>query len=255
MSDKKDGPGLAIRIFSGFLIAGLVLSSLSPLFGVLQNNVTNNGEVLVSKKLGRVPVFTVTDSSGHPYMTETEDRRLRQGYFFVQPEDAKQYLETVQKGNENDANAQVFPLTLDEALKYLELRGSPPKSIPERFQLLGDRHEQELANELSFGEFKKLFGDEAVPIFYLDGLAIKDDEVSSGTQIPLFFEKEKLDETLAELKKNDPKTTLSEDRIQVFNFMDTVREIRSGADARFQKVAYIPLMQSIKSLKEFNMKK
>lgn len=254
MSEKKE-LGLAIRIFSGLIIAGLVLSSLSPLVGVLQNNVTNNGEVQVTKKLGRVPVFTVTDSAGHPYMTETEDRRLRQGYFFVQPQDAKEYLTTVQKESEDEGNAQVFPLTLNEALKYLELQGSPPKSIPERFRLLGDRHEQQLANELSSGEFKKLFGDDGVPLFYLEGLAIKDDDTPTGTQIPLFFEKEKLDETLAELKKNDPNTTLSEDKVQVFNFMDTVREIRNGADARFQRVAYIPLTQSINSLKEFNAKK
>lgn len=254
MSEKKEGASLTIRIFAGLLIAGLVFTSLSPLFGVLRNNISDGGEVMVTKKLGRVPVFTVTDAEGHPYMTETEDRRIRRGYFFVQPEDAKDYLETVEKENESEGSAQIFPITLNEALKYLELQG-PPKSIPEKFQLLGDRHEQDLANELSNGQFKKLFGDDAVPIFYLEGLAIKDEEAPSGTQIPLFFEKEKLDETLAELKKNDPDTTLSEDKVQVFNFMDTVREIRSGADARFQRVAYIPLMQSIKSLKEFNAKK
>lgn len=252
MKNDSSSTSVAVRVFSALLIAGLVISSLLPLAGVLQNNLTDNGDVTVSKKLGRVPVFTVTDLEGHPYLTEAEGGRLRRGYFFVQPEDAKKYLETVQTGNEGQAKARVLPVTLNEALKYLMGQGSAPKSIPEKFQLFPDRHEQELANEVSDGEFEKLFGGNAVPVFYLEGLAFEDDQIQSGAIIPLFFEKEKLEETLSELKSRNPETTLNAGAMQVFNLMDTIREIRSGSDSRFQRVAYIPLTQSIRTLQELN---
>lgn len=242
----KDNTSMTSRVIAGAMIAGLVISALLPFAGVIKNAFSDNGESLVIDKLSHVPAFTVTDSSGRPYLSETEDGRFRRGYFFVQPADAEKYLEQVRS---NTDDAKVLAIGMDEALKFLESGGTPARSVPERFELFPDDHEFEIAQKYSNGQFRKTFGQTGIPVFYIDGLAFRDDK-TGGTVIPLFFEKERLDEAFSRLKKSDPQSSISEDDLQIVDFLQTVKELRAGSDVRFTRVMYIPLSDSLKTLQK-----
>lgn len=245
---EEDTTGTVIRVVSGLMIAGLILSSVLPLSGLFKNAFSDNGDILVEEKLSKVPVFTVTDATGRPYLSENDDGRLRRGFFFMQPADAKKYLETVK---DDASDAKVLVIGLDNAMKFVESKSTPAKSIPERFELFPDDHEVALAEEFSKGAFGKMFGKTGVPVFYLDGLAVRDD-TGVDNVIPLFFEKEKLDEAFANLMKLEPDTTLTMDDLQIVDLMQMIKELRTGGDSRFNRVVFIPLVEAIKSLNELN---
>lgn len=246
----QSNTSLTTRILAGVLVAGLVLSTLLPFAGSFKNAFTDSGEILVNDKLSHVPAFTVTDSTGRPYLSESNDGRARLGYFFVQPSDAENYLKRVKNDN---ADAKILAIGMDEALKFLQVYSSSAKSVPERFELFPDSHEYELAQEFSQGRFRKMFGESGVPVFYMDGLAFRDDK-SGNTTVPLFFEKERLDEAFENLKKNDPTSSLDQKDLQIADFLQTIKELRAGGNSQFTRVVYIPLSDSLKMLQEMNAK-
>lgn len=245
MEDDSSGVSLPTRIGSVIVIAGLVITTFLPLAGVFKNAVTDSGDEFVDYQLSKVPVFTVTDTTGRPFLAETDDHRLRQGYFFVQPADAQRYLERVKNDN---TNAKVLAISLNEAVKFLDTKSTPAKSIPERFDLFPDEHEVEIAQEITDGAFQKAFGPSAVPLFYVDGLGIKDSK-EDATVFPLFFEKEKLDETVETLKKKDSETTISLKDLQVIDLKQTIKEIRTGGNPKLDRVVFVPLSESLKAMK------
>lgn len=266
--DKSSSLNLGTRIFAGILIAGLVISFLVPVGNAVKNAFTDTSDVLITKKLSRVPVFTVTDSTGRPYLSETEDGKLRRGFFFVQPSDAEAFLKQVRLSSPtsspniatenqevfNIEGAKVLAVSMNEVMKFLDssiTTSGPVKSIPERFELFPDAHELDIAQNLSDGKFKKIHGSEGVPVFYIEGLAFKDD-TTGGNVIPVFFEKEKLDESLENLRKSDPNVAINDDDLQIMDFMQTVREIRAGADSRFSRIIFIPLTDALNTLSKMN---
>lgn len=235
---KESSTSLPLRIVSGVLTGGVLLSAVLPFASAF--NTPSSSDALVESKLSKVPIFTVTDSTGRPFLTEAEDHRFRMGYFFVQPADAEAYLKTVQQESTQANDAKVLTITLNEAYKFLERRTNPAKSIPEKFELFPDNHEADLAQELTDGAFEQQFGKSGVPIFYLDGLAVKDNK--DGTPVyPLFFEKEKLDETLSNLKKANPSSDISLKDLQIIDLQQTIREIRGGRNPTLNSVVFIPM--------------
>lgn len=249
ITKMQSNTGLTTRIFAGVLVAGLVLSTILPFSGAFKNAFTDSGDILVNDKLSHVPAFTVTDSTGRPYLSESNDGMSRLGYFFVQPADAENFLERVKNDN---ADAKVLAISMEEAYKFLKGYSSA-KSVPERFELFPDSHEYELAQEFSQGRFRKMFGESGVPVFYMDGLALRD-EKSGGSVVPLFFEKEKLDEAFENLKKNDPTSSLDKNDLQIVDFLQTVKELRTGGNSQFSRIVYIPLSDSLKRLQEMSVK-
>lgn len=245
MENDSSGVSLATRIGAVITVVGLVVTTFLPAVGVFRNAVTDSGDSLVDYQLSKVPIFTVTDASGRPFLAETEDHRLRLGYFFVQPADAESYLERVKAEN---ADAKVLTIGLNEAVKFLDTKSTPAKSIPERFNLFPDEHEADIAQQVTDGAFQKAFGPSGVPIFYVDGLGIKDSK-EDATVFPLFFEKEKLDETIATLKKRDPSSTVDVKDLQVIDLRQTIKEIRTGGNPKLNRVVFVPLTESLKAMK------
>lgn len=245
MDSDKSTTSPALRIASALLVVGVVAASFLPALDALQKPNSNSAQTLIEAQLSKVPVFTVTDKTGRPFLSETEDHRLRKGYFFVQPADAEKYLEKVQMEN---TDAKVLAIGLDEAVKFLGTKPTPAKSIPESFELFPDDHEAELANLLTEGAFQKQFGKRGVPIFYIDGLAVKDEKQDTSVY-PLFFEKEKLDEMVQSVKKKDPKTSLDVKDLQIIDLQQTIKEIQSGGSEQLNRIVFVPLSESISKLK------
>lgn len=200
----------------------------------------------LNAQLSKVPVFTVTDMSGRPYLSETEDGRLRRGYFFVKPADAQLFLERV---SSDSADAKVLTISLNEAYKFLGSKSASAKSIPERFELFPDDHQLAIAQEVTGGAFEQVFGKNGVPIFYIDGLGIKEGmDDNDKTIYPLFFEKEKLDETINNLKKSNPNASIDLKDVQVIDLEQTIKEIRTGANPKLNNVIFVPLSDALRAL-------
>lgn len=244
MQSDNSSVSLVTRIVSIGLVAGLVLGSFSPLVGVFRNATSDTGDSVLESQLGKVPVFAVTDESGRPFLSESDDHRLRRGYFFIQPRDALKYLERVQQ---DGSNGKVLTIGLNEAVKYLDKSG-PAKSIPERYELFPDEHESEIAQTLTDGAFQRTFGSSAVPIFYVDGLGVKDSR-EGATVFPLFFEKEKLDETVENLKRSDPGASLDQKDVQVIDLQQTIKEIRGGVNPGLNRVVFVPLSEALQKMR------
>eukprot|EP00177_Eucheuma_denticulatum_P002037 GFKZ01003646.1.p1 GENE.GFKZ01003646.1~~GFKZ01003646.1.p1 ORF type:complete len:314 (-),score=39.33 GFKZ01003646.1:634-1575(-) len=242
---SSDSTSLGTRIGAVILVAGLVIGSFLPLAGVVQNATTDQGSAILNSQLRKVPVFTVTDATGRPYMSESDDRRLRRGFFFVQPADAQQFLEQI---SEDNSDAKVLSISLEEAYKFLDTKSTPAKSIPERFELFPDSHELEIAQKVTDGAFEQVFGKNGVPIFYIDGLAIKE-ERSGQNVYPLFFAKEKLDETIDKLKVRDPNASIDVKDVQVIDLKQTIKELKSGANPRLRNVRFVPLEDALTKLR------
>lgn len=230
MLDKAETSPV-IRVVAGLMAVGLLATSILPLSGGFADAFKDTGGVLVDQKLHRVPVFTVSDDEGRPFLVEAEDHLSRKGYFFMDPEDAQKYLARVKE--EGAASAKVLPVGMDEALKFTMKRGrSSAKAVPEVFALFPSERELKIATDVTGGQFANIFGQDAVPIYYADGLAFAspvaggDSGVAGGSVgavYPLFFEKSKLDETLSGLREKDPVAAKAIGDIQVLSLQQTVK--------------------------------
>ncbi|PXF43576.1 hypothetical protein BWQ96_06688 [Gracilariopsis chorda] len=233
----------AVKLIGALLIGGILFSTVQPLVTAVGGN--KSVDTLLDAKLRKIPVFTVTDSTGRPFLSETDDGRLRRGYFFVQPADAEKYLEQVKEQNED---AKVLAIGLNEAIKFLDTRIGSAKSVPEKFEIFPDDHEAALAKDITNGDFQKSFGENGVPIFYIDGLAVKDSK-DDPPVYPLFFEKETLDETIKDLKKKDPSAALDLKDLRIIDLKQTIKEIRAGSNPKLSRVVFVPLNDSLNRLR------
>lgn len=227
-----DNPGTnpILRVVAGVMVVGLLATSILPLSGGFKNAFKDTGSVLVDQKLHRVPVFTVSDKEGRPFLVESEDHLSRKGYFFMDVADAEAYLARVKE--DGTSGAKVFPVGMDEALKFTMKRRSNGKKVPEVFALFPSEHEVRVATDVTGGQFLSIFGEDAVPLYYADGLAFAspvsggDSGVAGGSVgavYPLFFQKSKLDETLSGLRDKDPVAAKAIGDIQVLSLQQTVK--------------------------------
>lgn len=245
-TSESDSTSLSTKIGAMIVVASLIIGTFVPLVGLIRNSSTGVGSAMLETQLKRVPVFTVTDMSGRPYLSETEDGRLRRGYFFVKPEDAQLYLERVRS---DSADAKVLTISLNEAYKFLSSKPTSGKAFPERFELFPDDHQLAVAQEVTGGAFEQVFGKNGVPIFYIDGLGIKESK-SDKTIYPLFFEKEKLDETVNNLKRMDPNATIDLKDVQVIELEQTIKEIQTGINSKLNSIMFVPLSDAMEKLKD-----
>lgn len=246
MQAEESDNGFPIRLLSGLLVVAFTVSSLFPLIGAFGNK----SSPVVEDRLSKVPIFAVTDESGRPFLSVADDGLENRGYFFIQIDDAKRYLEEVEK---RDEKAQVRTIGLDAAEKLIGSRKPKAKDVPERYEIVPDAHEAEVARVITNGEFQRRFGENAVPLFYVDGLALDTPSADKSSLLyPLFFEKEKLDEYLTQLTNKNANSgdSLSQDDVQVIDLTETVRQMRQGSNPRFSNVLLYPIERSILYLRE-----
>ncbi len=250
MSSQDKGASPLVRAIAGFMVVGLLASSVLPFLNFGSGSVSSSS-ALVDAKLHNVPVFTVSDPEGRPFLVEAEDHLSRKGYFFIDPHDAEEYLERVRE--EGSDNAKLLPVGLDEALQLVTKQRTSGRQVPERFSLFPSEAEVAIAREVTGGQFASTFGEDACPLYFADGLAFAssnskdDDDVS--TVYPVFFQKSALDKTLSTLRERDAKAAEAIGEIQVLSLMQTVKEMESGNDYRLRKVMFLPLDESLRALR------
>lgn len=234
------------------MIIILAVGSLGPIFGgdLTNQDTYQQRKAKVDSKLHSVPVFVVSDSEGRPFLVESEDSRTRRGYFFVDPEDAQSYLARVK---EDTDDARVLPIALDDAMALvLQQRASGAvRELPEVFSIFPSEREVENAAEVLGKPVQEAFGREAVPLFYMDGLALSaPDGASSQVSYPLFFDKELLDEMVASAKTINAEAMSNLGATQVLDLVQTVREMRAGTNKAFENIMFVPSEDAILALKK-----
>lgn len=254
VNDDKSSTGLGVRVVAGVLAAGLVVTAINPVIqGVRNLNedpvATSTSDIASDKapasttlvsKLQRVPLFTVTDNEDRPYLAESDDKRSRTGYFFCNPDDAELYLSRVEEKAEIAAGARVRIISLADAMQFLgkPLRGKD--KVPEKFQLVRDEDEARLANEMTNGQFDKTFKN-GVPLFFVNNLALQNE--NEEQMFPVFFERSKLELFMKKAKESGSK--VADEGIEVIDLLQTVKEIRAGANERLKKVEFFSLDRAV----------
>jgi len=185
--------GKTPRWLVGVGLLVIVAALASPTFLPLLNQGSGQGlsDVEISRRLRPVPLFSVTDASGKPFLNDLGQDRI--GYFFFDPKDAESFLDKVKEVNGATIDARIFPISLDEAYKLVKRRQGD-----DVFKLMAKEAEVIEAKRLTQERFNG-----TVPLFYIDGLAFASDN-GEGTAIPLFFNKEDLEATISRLKRENP---------------------------------------------------
>lgn len=243
--EKEEGTSVGLRVVAGVMAAGLVIGSLMPVFSGARLALNGDaGSAVVTEKLRKVPLFAVTDDTGRPFMSESPDGRRRVGYFFVTPADAESYLARVREitSPEEAASARVQPVSLDEALPFVNRKGAARGSVPETFEIVADEGETGIARQLTGGEFERVYG-KGVPLFFVDSLALTGSGLD-GPVTPLFFEKEKLDEYVEQAQSNGGEDIKKED-VQIVDLMQTVREMKGGNTERLRRIVLFPMERAL----------
>mmetsp|Transcript_2996 Transcript_2996/g.5751 ORF Transcript_2996/g.5751 Transcript_2996/m.5751 type:complete len:356 (-) Transcript_2996:2226-3293(-) len=259
---------------AAFLLVG---SSFLPFFlGGNENLMAPLSSAEVESKLASVPVFSVTDRDGRPFLSERSDGS-RVGYFFLDPNDAKTYLSRALTSTSpsdssaaaDNGNIQIFPLSLQNAVQFARRAStsesaSPPPSRKgqtsgsDQYLILANEHERELADKIVLADSSSgsngSTGDrtiQGVPLFFVDGLGIRL-ESSSGqppqTVIPLFFNKEDLDEMVAKAK-GQSQLDLAKNPIEVVELSTALDEMRRGTNPRLGNVMFYPPSDGVAFLK------
>lgn len=234
-----------IRGVTAFLLAAFLAGSFVPflptLTAFIKGDAAGTATTLLDARLRKVPVFAVTDGEGKPYLTVDEAAATAAGvgrgngggggapaggavgYFFLDVADASAYLDAVRAQLPADEAAAgsapiLFPVGLDEALTFTAPASSTAAAAArrangvgaaERFVLRPSAGEAATADALTGGAFAARFGADAVPLFYIDGLAVVDEPAEAagggggGTVYPLFFRKAELDAYVAAAEARD----------------------------------------------------
>mmetsp|Transcript_4876 Transcript_4876/g.13082 ORF Transcript_4876/g.13082 Transcript_4876/m.13082 type:complete len:306 (-) Transcript_4876:415-1332(-) len=234
----------AIRIGAAVLLGLFLLSSLLPLISAVKNSAGGLGTEQINLRLSRVPVFSVTDADGKPYLTEGDiasgDARL--GLFYLDPTEAEARAEGIQ--SEGFSDAKVLPVSLDQAVSFIEKPPvDPATKTKDTFRLQAKRAELEYASKLLGRTFS------GVPLFYLDGLVLGKED---ARVYPVFFNYEELQQFIAQLQK-DPKNAdfLSSRSVSIIEFSAALREMRSGGStaAALSQMVFYPPEDGIRYLK------
>jgi len=265
-TEKSTSP--FVRGITAFLLAAFLAGSFVPflptLTAFIKGEDTAASTSVLDARLRKVRVFAVTDGEGKPYLTVDEAAATAAGvgggngaataartpgavgYFFLDVADAGAYLDAVRAQLPADEAASatapvLFPVGLDEALAFTAPSSSSAATaarrasnvgISERFILRASAGEAVAASALTGGEFNARFGADAVPLFYIDGLAVVGEEGGS-TVYPVFFRKSELDAYVAAAEARDAAGVAkvrAEGRLEtrVVDLTDVVAEIRRG---------------------------
>jgi len=231
------------------------------------NTITNQQKI--QALLHRIPVFTIVDSEGVPFMVVGEDAKIS-CYFFttfseadrllslarnsvdqsIKEQELKQKSSKVEKDDDEPIvnpwkEAKISSVALDFAVG-LAKRGKVGGAY---FYI--SPAEEDVQEGLALNPEIQELGEGKVPLFYIEDFMIEEKSKSSSTpmkQSPLFFRKREL---LREWRKFHP-TDKQEPPIKVTELSAVLRLMRSSMDVDedLQSIVFIPPIESIQKAKE-----
>jgi nickel transport protein len=205
----------------------------------------------VLEKLGPVPVFTITDGQGGffidsvPKQGEGQTGNASVARIFISQKDAQAFVAQLKTGNPQlAASAQVTPVSLGEIYRLAqENKGQPDRLL---FAFIPAAEQVQSAKTLLQQTGQQVNELNGVPLFLARGgpennyLTIQQGEKE---ELPLFFNKEDLQEMLDLFKQQQPNlnTTI---KIEVVNLERVLEVLGTENDPSLSQMILVPSRES-----------
>lgn len=225
-----------IRLAAMFgLVGGTLFGAIAP-----PNPALALSEEEIMQKLSSVPVFAITDAEGSPLIAsisnpEQDGQTTEVAGVFMNPQDANRFVERLtQEQPEMAGEVQVTVISLAEI--YQLERRNRDQSTPIEFSYVPTRQDIESAVSVLLdsgreGELLERNGEyiyPGVPLFM--ATAGPDQgyitvEFNGEVVIPLFFDREDLDNVIARFQEQQPDfaSTVETDVVQLEGVLETLR--------------------------------
>lgn len=244
----------AAALTAGGIIVGSIISAGLSAIALTSEEIT--------QQLVHVPVFTVTDESGSPLVSEISDQDeippVTQ--VFISQDDAEAFITDLSAENPELANSvQVTPVSLARIYE-VALQGQEPDSRLEFVFVPEDTQVQSAVTIIqNSGESEEPVDDfSGVPLFTARAASpeASDDDVGYLTiqqgereVIPVFFTQEDLDALLSEIGESQP--DLAETlQPHVIRLEDLIYTFETSENTDLQQIRLIPSSETIRYLQE-----
>jgi len=229
----------------------------SSLIGSMQALALPQDQIV--KKLGPVPVFTITDNKGAPLVASVPNRQNQQGAaanrqsqvsvagVFISQRDAQAFVEKLKKENPELAKTvRVVPVSLGEVYKLDQANQGKPSSldvayVPSQQQVNAALDLLRQSGQKNANQFN------GTPLFVARAgkengyLTIKQ---ADQQVIPFFFNKDELQSMLDRFKKQQPNMA-STVKIQVVNLEGVLQTLKTRDDKQLNQIMLVPSQESI----------
>ncbi|PSB25041.1 Tic22 family protein [Stenomitos frigidus] len=233
--------------------AGLVGSALmgSFLVGTLQALAIPQEQII--QKLRPVPVFTIANAQGAPLVASppTGQKGPAVAGVFINQKDAQDFLNNLKTKNPDLAkNVKVVPVSLAEVYQLNQTNKGKPEQLD--FAYVPSKQQVDTAVSLlkqQGGQQPQQFN--GTPLFVARGgkdkgyLTIQQDGKSI---IPMFFNKEELQNLLDRFKQQQPNMASSIE-VQVLNLEGLMEVLRTKDDPQLNQIVLVPPQKSIEFIK------
>ena len=226
----------------------------------------------VLQRLRKVPVYSIVNGTGIPFMTYDSESASATGYFFLDYSNAQAVLEEArkaaakekQKDEHNDISmwdsAKIVALPLDLALrltvKQVSNTAQNGKSFRSSYQVLPSAEGLEMALRLEKSNNSMRYQQRGrVPLFYVNEL-LTVTNISAGAgvpQTPAFFSTKDL---RLEWNKQFPDQPLLNSRIRVRELSETFRAMikPGGTDESVRNLIFVPAAESVQVAQSLRQK-
>ena len=202
----------------------------------------------IIQKLQQVPVFTVANQNGAPLVASGDDDSRVAGVFISQ-QDAQEFVTRLKRENpELGQQVQVVALTLGRVYQLNQQTQGQPNSLD--FAFVPMEEEVQAALTLLRQRGQQIDNFSGVPLFIARGgenqgyLMVE----REGQQIiPMFFEKQQLQQMVEQFKQSKPELAQSV-RIDVVTLQSMLQTLEEKDDAQLNKVVLVPSRESLQFL-------
>ncbi|MEG5064442.1 hypothetical protein QUB33_12535 [Microcoleus sp. B3-A4] len=205
----------------------------------------------IDEKLRSVPVFTITDAQGAPLIASVPKQGEGQSGndsvagIFISQQDAQAFIDQLKTTNPQlAASVRVTPVSLGEIYQLSQANKGKPEEI--QFSYVPAPQQVQLAKTVLQQTGQQVNEFNGVPLFLARGgpengyLTIQRNQQEV---IPLFFNKEELQELVERFQQQQPNLTATI-KIEVVNLERVLETLRTEDDAFLNQLILIPSRES-----------
>ncbi len=202
----------------------------------------------IIQKLQQVPVFTVANENGSPLVSQGENNSRVAGVFISQ-EDAQEFVGRLKKENpELGEQVQVVALSLGRVYQLDQESESQGNGLD--FAYVPMEEEVKSAMSLLQSQGQQVENFNGVPLFIARGgenegyLMV---EREGQQMIPMFFEKNQLQQMVEKFKESQPDKAQSV-QIDVVTLQSMIQTLEEKNDEQLKQVVLVPSQESLQFL-------
>jgi len=211
----------------------------------------------IDEKLRPVPVFTITDAAGAPLIASVPKQDEGQSGndsvagIFISQQDAQAFVEQLKTRNPQlAASVRVIPVSLGEIYQLSQANKGKPDEV--KFAFVPAPQQVQSAKTVLQQTGQQVNEYSGVPLFFARGgaengyLTI---QRNKQEVIPLFFNKEELQEVVEGFKQQQPNLSATI-KIEVVNLESVLEALRTGNDPFLNQLILVPPRESLDFVRE-----